>query len=108
MLPETEEMTIGHRTTWLAGAAPFLCMAGLVGVLGCATAQPTWTKPGATCADLRRDLTDCEREATGPQPFHLWALSMDYDTAKDRIPRVKRQCMQARGWRLADALPGGR
>lgn len=73
----------------------------LVVVTGCATSQPEWTKRGATGADLRRDLGDCEREATGPSPFRFWALSMDYDAARDRIARVRSQCMEARGWRLA-------
>ncbi len=78
------------------GAAAIL----LVVVTGCAASPPEWTKPGATSADLRRDLGDCEREATGPGPFRFWALSMDYDAATDRIARVRRQCMEARGWRL--------
>src|SRR5262249_32277153 len=65
----------------------------------CSSTEPTWTKPGASTADLRRDLVDCEREGTGLPPFHFWALNETYETARERIGRVKNECMAARGWR---------
>jgi hypothetical protein len=68
-------------------------------VSGCQSPPTEWTKPGATSADLRRDLADCEREGTGQPPFHFWALSESYETARDRIGRLKNECMAARGWR---------
>lgn len=83
--------------------APWLCAATLLVVFGCATSRPDWTKPGATSADLRRDLADCERQATGPPLFHFRASNEDYETARDRIGRVKYRCMTARGWRLVSA-----
>lgn len=51
-----------------------------------------------TGAELRRDLADCERQATGPGPFHFKALSEDYETARDRIARERERCMGDRGW----------
>lgn len=70
----------------------------LLAVLGCAPPRADWTKPGATSADLRRDLAYCEGKATGPTPFHFWALNMDYETARDHISRVRGECMEAHGW----------
>jgi hypothetical protein len=65
-----------------------------------------WTKPGATGADLRSDLTDCQREGTGQPPFHFWALNESYDSARARIARLKDACMVARGWQpVAAAQP---
>ena len=95
-------MAAGPDMAGAAGRSAILCLclATLLVISGCAASQPTWIKPGATTADLQRDLGDCEREATGPPPFHFWALNEDYDTARDRITRVKRQCMEVRGWRL--------
>ena len=95
-----------HRRRGARRQTVALGMALVLAIGGCAASQPTWTKPGVTRADLRRDLVDCEREATGPPPFHVWALNMDYEAARDRIARLKRQCMQDRGWRLAGAGPG--
>jgi hypothetical protein len=57
-----------------------------------------WSKPGATTADLRRDLADCERVATGPTPFHFWALGLSYEAARNRIAERKAICMNERGW----------
>ncbi len=51
-----------------------------------------------TGAELRRDLADCERQATGPGPFRFKALSEDYETARDRIARERDRCMEERGW----------
>jgi hypothetical protein len=51
-----------------------------------------------TAAELRRDLADCERQATGPGPFRFNALSEDYETARDRIARERGRCMEERGW----------
>jgi hypothetical protein len=51
----------------------------LLTLVGCET--PQWAKPRATTAELRRDLADCERVATGPTPFHFWALSLSYKEA---------------------------
>jgi hypothetical protein len=90
-----------HRRRAARRQTVALGIALVLAIGGCAASQPTWTKPGVTSADLRRDLVDCEREATGPPPFHFWALTMDYEAARDRIARRKRQCMQDRGWRLA-------
>jgi hypothetical protein len=65
----------------------------------CGPQVPAWAKLGATTADLRRDLADCEREGTGVPPWHFWALNMTYEAARERIARVKKECMEARGWR---------
>jgi hypothetical protein len=78
--------------------------------LALAACQPPgadeWTKPGATGADLRSDLTDCLREGTGPPPFSFWALNESYDSARARITRLKDACMIARGWQpVAQAPP---
>ena len=72
---------------------------------GCET-EP-WVKPGATTAQLRRDLADCERVATGPTPFHFWALGLSYEGARDRIAERKAECMKERGWApsIAEPLP---
>ena len=79
--------------------------AGMLAVLpalsGCQPHAPEWTKPGASEADLRRDLADCEREGTGQPPFRFWALNETYESARDRITRVKRACMEERGWQMA-------
>ncbi len=65
-----------------------------------------------TGVELRRDLADCERQATGPGPFRFKALSEDYETARDRIARERDRCMEDRGWqpsnsprRLTRAVP---
>jgi hypothetical protein len=65
-------------------------------LMGCET-EP-WVKPGATTAQLRRDLADCERVATGPTPFHFWALGLSYEAARNRIAGRKAACMMERGW----------
>jgi hypothetical protein len=65
-----------------------------------------WVKPGATTAQLRRDLADCERVATGPTPFHFWALSLSYERARDQIAESKAACMTGRGWTPAAAPDG--
>ncbi len=57
-----------------------------------------WSKPGATTADLRRDLADCERIATGPTPFHFWALGLSYEAARNRIAEREVACMNECGW----------
>lgn len=75
-----------------------LCAACLIALFGCQAPEP-WTKPGATDAELRRDLADCEREATGPGPFHFEALNETYEAARDRIAEAKSACMKARGWK---------
>ena len=67
-----------------------------VALAGCESAH--WAKPGATTSELRRDLADCERVATGPPPFHFWALSMSYERARDRIAERKAACMTEHGW----------
>lgn len=51
---------------------------------GCGT---TWTKPGATEADYRRDHYACERDAALLPP--LAGIGM------------RERCMQAKGWRGA-------
>ena len=51
-----------------------------------------------TSAELRRDLADCERQATGSGLFRFTALSEDYETARDRIARERDRCMEDRGW----------
>ena len=57
-----------------------------------------WSKPGATTVDLRRDLASCERVATGPTPFHFWALGLSYEAARNRIAEREAACMMERGW----------
>jgi hypothetical protein len=75
-------------------------------LVGCQPPAAEWTKPGATGADLRRDLADCLREGTGPPPFHFWALNESYDGARARIARLKDACMIARGWQpVTEAQP---
>jgi hypothetical protein len=75
---------------------------GLFALTACA-APPSegWTKPGATTAELRRDLVDCERIATGEEGFHFRALNETYEEARDEIPRRKAECMRERGWQQA-------
>jgi hypothetical protein len=68
----------------------------LFALAGCES--PNWAKPGATTGELRRDLADCERVATGPTPFHFWALGLSYERARDRITERKAACMAGRGW----------
>lgn len=70
----------------------------LLALAGCAPPAAGWTKPGATGTELRSDLIACEGVATNPQPFRFWALNMSYDGARDRVPRVRDECMVARGW----------
>jgi hypothetical protein len=70
-------------------------------LMGCET-EP-WVKPGATTAQLRRDLADCERVATGTTPFHFWALDLSYERARDRMVERKAECMKGRGWTPAVA-----
>lgn len=96
-------MSIGSGTRRTAAfvAIAALCAAGLLTLAGCAMEHADWTKPGASTSELRRDLADCEREATGPGPFHFWALNETYETARDRIPRVRNECMEAKGWQPA-------
>ena len=76
-----------------------LLLAIFPALAGCQPHAAEWTKPGATDADLRRDLADCEREGTGRPPFHFWALNESYESARERIGRLKNECMAARGWR---------
>jgi hypothetical protein len=90
-------MTVG--SVQVSGRIATLSLLVLLCSPGCQTRPADWTKPGATSADLRRDLADCEREGTGPPPFHFWALNEDYETARDRIGRMKNEYMAARGWR---------
>ncbi len=81
------------------GIAPVAAIVSLLILLGgCQAAPERWSKAGATPRDLRRDLADCEREGTGPPPFHFWALDYDYPGARDRIARLEDRCMMARGW----------
>ena len=77
----------------------------LPAVSSCETRPGEWRKPGASDRDLRRDLADCERVGTGLGPFHFWALHMTYEEARDRIVRLKDECMAARGWNRS--LPRG-
>jgi hypothetical protein len=81
-----------RRLGWL------LALDVLSALSACGSQVPEWTKPAATTVDLRHDLADCEREGTGLPPYHFWALNMTYDEARERIARVKKECMQARGW----------
>jgi hypothetical protein len=74
---------------------PLLCR--LFALTGCET---------VTTAHLRRDLADCERVATGPTPFHFWALSLSYERARDQIAERKAACMTGRGW-TPPAAPDG-
>jgi hypothetical protein len=37
-----------------------------------------------------------EREGTGQPPFHFWALNESYESARERIGRLKNECMAAR------------
>ncbi|HWI26536.1 MAG TPA: hypothetical protein VN668_06160 [Stellaceae bacterium] len=76
--------------------AAIVCL--LLLLCGCQAPSEGWTKPGASAADLTRDLADCERVGTGPPPFRFWALSYDYAGARERIARLKSDCMVARGW----------
>src|SRR5260221_5121684 len=78
--------------------APSLCIAAILAIGGCAPSRADWTRPGMTGAEFRRDLADCERQATGPGPFRFKALSEDYETARDRIARERDRCMEERGW----------
>jgi hypothetical protein len=75
-----------------------LLLAVLPALVDCDPRVAAWIKPGATTADLRRDLADCEREGTGLPPDHFWALNMTYEAARDRIKQVKEACMRSRGW----------
>src|SRR5260370_41958941 len=69
--------------------APSLCITAILAIGGCAPSPADWTRPGMTGVELRRDLADCERQATGPGPFRFKALSEDYETARDQIgPRA--------------------
>jgi len=78
------------------GGLMFALPFALFALAGCES--PHWAKPGATTAELRRDLADCERAATGPTPFHFWALSLSYEDARDRIAERRAACMTGRGW----------
>jgi hypothetical protein len=91
----TKFKSVQHK----ARMAMLVSLSVLLAVSGCQTRPAEWTKPGAVSADLRRDLADCEREGTGQPPFHFWALNEDYESARDRVSRVKHECMAARGWR---------
>jgi hypothetical protein len=90
----TNEGAIGTE-----GRVTMLVLVALLAGSGCGIQPAGWAKPGGTSAELRRDLADCERQGTGPPPFHFWALNYDYAGARDRIVRLKTQCMLARGWR---------
>ena len=81
-------------------ARSVLALMVVAALFGCQSQAPVWTKSDATSADLRRDLADCEREGTGVPPYHFWALSESYEAARDRIARVKNECMKARGWQV--------
>ncbi|MGO8917646.1 MAG: hypothetical protein ACLQJR_17210 [Stellaceae bacterium] len=99
-------MTVTVGSIQADGRISPLLLLVLLALSGCQTQPADWTKPGATDADLRRDLADCEREGTGRPPFHFWALNEGYETARDRIAPVKNECMAARGWRrAAEAQP---
>ena len=74
-----------------------LILLALFALAGCESTH--WTKPSATTAELRRDLADCERIASGATPFHFWALGLSYQQARDRIAERKTACMTERGWR---------
>ena len=99
-------MTIGGEIG-TEGPIAMLLLVVLLAGSGCETWPAGWAKPGATGAELRRDLADCEREGTGRSPFHFWALNDNYEGARDRIVRLKTQCMLARGWRPT-AVSGSR
>ena len=70
----------------------------LLAPAGCEENLPIWSKPGVTTADLRRDLADCGRVATGPTPFHFWASGLSYEAVRNRIAERKAICMNERGW----------
>jgi hypothetical protein len=75
----------------------FPLLIALFALVGCEESA-YWSKPGATPAELRRDLADCERVATGPTPFHFWALGLSYEAAHNRIAEREAACMMERGW----------
>ncbi|HZB91517.1 MAG TPA: hypothetical protein VE397_08755 [Stellaceae bacterium] len=84
---------------------PVLLLA-LLALQGCEPPSAGWTKPGATGAELRSALIECEGVATNPQPFHFWAMNMSYDSARDQTARLQDQCMVAHGWRpVAEPQP---
>ena len=91
-------MSVGRACDEGRGAFAAFSLLMALSLPGCETRSTEWTKAGATAADLRRDLADCEREGTGEPPWHFWALTMSYEAARDRIARVKNECMEARGW----------
>jgi len=74
-----------------------LC-AATVALSTCAPPPQPWVKPGASGTELRRDLAECEREATGEGPFHFRAWAGDYEAARTRTEERKAACMQGRGW----------
>jgi hypothetical protein len=81
-----------------AGRWAFL--AALLLLAGCAAPPPPgWSKPGISTAEASRDLTACERYATGPAGFHFRALNQSYEEARDEIPRRRAACLSTRGWR---------
>jgi hypothetical protein len=87
-----------HATGWA------LWLVAVGALAACASKPPEpWTKPGVSEAELRRDLAECERDATGEGPFHFKAWAADWETTRARIEQRKRTCMEARGWRLAAA-----
>jgi len=70
----------------------------MIGLSSCQAPSPAWTKTGASTANLRHDLADCERVGTGLPSYHFWALNENYQRARDRIARLRNECMEARGW----------
>ena len=80
-----------------AASATAICL-WLAVLGGCQSREQGWSKPGASVAELNRDLKDCKRIATGPGPFHFDALNRDYEGARDHIRAAESDCMKARGW----------
>ena len=74
----------------------------LLALAGCEESA-YWSKPSAPTAELKRDLADCERVATGSTPFRFWALGLSYEAARNRIAERQAACMNERGWMPAAA-----
>lgn len=95
-MPQTREGPSLAGRAVIRGYGRLLPLA-LFALAGCESAH--WAKPGATTAEVWRDLADCERIATGSTPFHFWALGLSYEQARDRIGERKATCVTERGWR---------
>jgi hypothetical protein len=73
-----------------------LLAAALLSACGVDTRDRTWSKPGATEADFKRDSDDCYVNATtgppdGSRPIHpVLQRAGDFD--------ILNKCMRAKGW----------